>query len=62
MDKKTVIQINIEVPHIVGTALQEGKKFFDGGMELLRFGTRIISNNISTEEKPQKKLNKIEIK
>ncbi len=61
MDKKTVIQINIEVPHIVGTILQESKKFFDGGMELLRFSSRMINNNIATEE-PKKKLNKIEIK
>ena len=61
MDKKTVIQINVEVPHIVGTVLQEGKKFFDGGMELLRFGSRMLNNNISTSE-PENKLKKIEIK
>jgi len=61
MDKKTVIQINIDVPHIVGTVMEESKKFFDGGMELLRFGSRIINNNPETK-KPAKKLSKIEIK
>jgi hypothetical protein len=61
MDKKTVIEINIEVPHIVETMLEESKKFFDGGMELLRFGSRMLSKNISTDE-PKKKLNRIEIK
>ena len=61
MDKKTIIQINVEVPHIVGTVLQESKKFFDGGMELLRFGSRMLNNNISTSE-PKNKLKKIEIK
>jgi hypothetical protein len=61
MDKKTIIQINIEVPHIVGTVLEEGKKIFDGGMEFLRFGTRMINSNSGTQ-KPVKKLNKIDIK
>ena len=61
MDKKTVIQINIEVPHIVGTALLEGKKFFDGGLELLRFGSKMLNNNVSSAE-PVKKLKKIDIK
>ncbi|MCL4311904.1 MAG: hypothetical protein M1462_05705 [Candidatus Thermoplasmatota archaeon] len=61
MDKKTVIQINIEVPHIIGTALEESKKFFEGGMELLRFGSRMINNNPG-KQTPAKELNKIEIK
>ncbi len=61
MDKKTIIQINIEVPHIVGTVMEESKKFFDGGLELLRLGSRMISNNSETK-KPVKQLNKIEIK
>jgi hypothetical protein len=61
MDKKTVIQINIDVPHIVGTVMEEGKKFFDGGIELLRFGSRILNNNEETK-KPAKQLSKIEIK
>jgi len=61
MDKKTVIQINIEMPHIFGTVMEESKKFFDGGIELLRFGSRIINNNEETK-KPAKQLSKIEIK
>ncbi|AGO60603.1 hypothetical protein FAD_1513 [Ferroplasma acidiphilum] len=61
MDQKTIIQINIEVPHIVGTVVKESKKFFDGGIELLRFGSRIIGNNQETK-KPVKQLSKIEIK
>jgi len=45
----------------VGTVVKESKKFFDGGIELLRFGSRIIGNNQETK-KPVKQLSKIEIK
>ncbi|WP_337859913.1 hypothetical protein [Ferroplasma sp.] len=61
MDKKTVIQINIEVPHMVDSVLEESKKLFDGGMELFRYGLRLV-NNKENAKKPAKTLNKIEIK
>ncbi len=61
MDKKTVIQINVEVPHVVNTLLDQSKKFLDGGMELLRFGMkRVMANTETSTEKKQ--LKKIEIK
>jgi hypothetical protein len=60
MDKKTIIQINIEIPKVVDSILEESKKFFDGGMELLRFGLKFVDR----KENPQqpKGLKKIEIK
>ncbi|MEM0139430.1 MAG: hypothetical protein QXZ44_02295 [Ferroplasma sp.] len=58
MDKKTVIQINIEVPHMVDSVLNDGKKFFDGGIELLKFGLKMVKRNASppVEAKPLKKI------
>ncbi len=59
-DKKTIIQINIEVPKIFGYALNESVKFAKGGLELLRFGERFVSKN--NDNNKQSSLKKINIK
>ncbi len=60
-DKKTIIQINIEVPKIFDYAMNESMKFVKGGFELLRFGERFVSSK-SSDSTVKQTLRKINIK
>ncbi len=61
-DKKTIIQINIEVPRVFDYAMSESIKFVRGGFELLKFGERYLSNKSSNNTGKQTTLKKINIK
>ncbi len=62
MDKKTIIQINIEVPKIVNDLMNESEKYARGALELLKLGNRIVFKQTSEKHEPEKKLKKLNVK